>query len=100
MKLALTDSLVEKMSLDKVPEPGVAPADWKKTDKPNYLVYDSHKLAPPGFAVRVGARASVYLVEKMVKRKKLKIDIGLAWGKRGGEVPLSLSKARVLALDK
>lgn len=100
MKLELTTDLVKKMSLDKAPKPGVAPADWKKTDKPNYLVYDDHRKAPPGFAVRVGARASVYIVEKMVRGKKLKIDVCLAWGKRGSEVPVSLEAARELARDK
>jgi integrase len=100
MKLALTDALVEKMSLDNAPVFVEDNVKWEKTDKPNYLVYDAHKLAPPGFAVRVGALATIYLVEKMVKGKKLKIDVGLAWGKRGGEVRMSLLKARAEALVK
>lgn len=104
MKLALTDALVQKLSLDNVPKwvkvEGEDVLKWEKTDKPNYLVYDTHKLAPPGFAVRVGARATVYLVEKMVRGKKLKIDVGLAWGKRGGDVIKSLATARAEALEK
>ena len=84
MKLELTNDLVQKISLLKVPQAAVEYAKWKPTDKPNYLVYDSSRKAPPGFAVRVGARASVYLVEKTVRGKKLKIDVGLARGKRGG----------------
>ena len=59
MKLELTNDLVSQMSLSKVPAPGAPYAAWKKTDKPNYLVYDTSRKAPPGFAVRVGARASV-----------------------------------------
>jgi len=80
MKLELTNELVQKMSLTKVPMLGAPFDDWLPTDKPNYLVYDTSRKAPPGFAVRVGARASVYLVEKMVRGKKLKIDVGLAKG--------------------
>ena len=82
MKLALTDALIQKLSLDNAPqwveneETNEIELQWEKTDKPNYLVYDSHRSAPPGFAVRVGARATVYLVEKMVRGKKLKIDVG------------------------
>ena len=71
-----------------MPELGVKFEDWQPTDKPNYLVYDTSRKAPPGFAVRVGARASVYLVEKMVRQKQLKIYVGLAKGKRGAEKAL------------
>ena len=99
MKLELTNDLVQKTSLTKVPELGVAFDDWQPTDKPNYLVYDSSRKAPPGFAVRVGARASVYLVEKMVRGKKLKIDVGLAKGKRGAEKELPIDRARYIARD-
>jgi len=77
---------------------------WRKqsstTAKPNYLVYDSSRKSPPGFAVRVGARAAIYLVEKMVRGKKIKIVVGLAWGKRGGEAPIPLDKAREEARAK
>jgi integrase len=100
MKLALTDAIVQKLSLDNAPVQGKSAVEWKKTEKPNYLVYDSHRSSPPGFAVRVGARASVYLVEKMVRGKKLKIDVGLAWGKRGGDVIMSLATARSEAVEK
>lgn len=100
MKLELTNDLVQKMSLTKVPELGTPFDKWQPTDKPNYLVYDSSRKAPPGFAVRVGARASVYLVEKMVRGKKLKIDVGLAKGKRGAEKELPIDRARDIARDK
>lgn len=100
MKLELTNDLVQKMSLTKVPEPGTPFDKWQPTDKPNYLVYDSSRKAPPGFAVRVGARASVYLVEKMVAGKKLKIDVGLAKGKRGAEKELPIDRARDIAREK
>lgn len=101
MKLALTDTIVQSLSLDNAPmwdeEEKVV---WKTTDKANYLVYDTHRKAPPGFAVRVGARGSIYLVEKMIKKKKMKIDVCLAWGKRGAEKPISIDKARELAREK
>ncbi|PHM20523.1 MAG: hypothetical protein CK604_06250 [Curvibacter sp. PD_MW3] len=100
MKLELTNELVQKMSLTKVPMLGAPFDDWLPTDKPNYLVYDTSRKAPPGFAVRVGARASVYLVEKMVRGKKLKIDVGLAKGKRGAEKELHIDRARDIARDK
>lgn len=100
MKLELTNDLVQKMSLTKVPVLGASFDDWQPTDKPNYLVYDTSRKAPPGFAVRVGARASVYLVEKMVRGKKLKIDVGLAKGKRGAEKELPIDRARDVARDK
>ena len=55
MKLALTDTIVQKLSLDNAPVQGEKGVEWRKTDKPNYLVYDSNRLAPPGFAVRVAS---------------------------------------------
>lgn len=100
MKLELTDDLVRMMSLAKAPQPGVESKKWQATEKPNYLVYDTSRSAPPGFAVRVWARASVCVVEKMVRGKKLKIDVGLAWGKRGAEKPLPLAITRDEARDK
>lgn len=100
MKLELSNDLVQKMSLTKVPAPGVAYESWQPTDKPNYLVYDISRKAPPGFAVRVGARASTYIVEKMVQGKKLKIDVCLAWGKRGAEKPIPIDTAREKAREK
>lgn len=99
MQLELSTELVGQMSLSKVPEPGVRFAAWKGTDKPNYLVYDRSRKAPPGFAIRVGARSSVYLVEKMVAGKKLKIPVGLAKGKKGAEIPMDLDIARDKARD-
>jgi len=40
------------------------------------------------------------VVEKMVRGKKPKIDVGLAWGQRGPEIPLPLVKARDKAREK
>lgn len=100
MKLELSNDLVQKMSLTKVPALGVDYEKWQATDKPNYLVYDTSRKAPPGFAVRVGARASTYVVEKMVHGKKLKIDVCLAKGKRGAEKPIPLDTAREKAREK
>ena len=69
MKVDLSNDLVQKMPLTRGPKLGEDYVDWLPTDKPNYLVYDNSRKAPPGFAVRVGARASVYLVGKMFKGK-------------------------------
>ena len=60
----------------------------------NYLVYDEHKDAPPGFALRVGRTAAVFLVDKRVNDKKLKIPVGLAAGKKGSQKPIPLTEAR------
>lgn len=100
MKLALSQDLVFKLSLDHMPyfnEKGEQ--KWTKCDKANYLVYDDHKAAPPGFALRVGKRASVYLIDKKVGRQKLKIYVGLAYGKKGAERPIQLSAARAKAFN-
>lgn len=83
MKLTLKTDLVGKMTLDKFPEADVPWKDWKPFAGPNYLVYDSHRDAPTGFAIRVGKKASVYLVEKLVAGKNMKIHVGLARGKKG-----------------
>lgn len=99
MKLDLTTTLVGQMSMDKVPTPGVPYKDWPACDKANYLIYDSHKAAPPGFAIRVGKRASVWLVERQVKGKNLKIHVGLAKGKKGAEPILDIETAREKARE-
>ena len=73
MKLSLTTEIVFKMTAWTIPQPDTKPQDWDEYDpdrdppSANYLVYDTHKDAPPGFAVRVGKKASVFLVDKMVK---------------------------------
>lgn len=85
MKLELTTDLIPKMTLDAVPEPGVPFKQWKPADGPNYLVYDTNRKAPTGFAIRVGKKASVYLVEKQVNNKNMKIHVGLARGRKGDE---------------
>ncbi|MBG6075373.1 tyrosine-type recombinase/integrase [Polaromonas sp. CG_9.11] len=97
MKLDLTQTLVSQMSIDKVPMVGVKYKDWPAASGPNYLVYDGHRDAPPGFAIRVGKRSSVYLVEKQVAGKNMKIPVGLAKGKKGDAVLIDLETARVLA---
>ena len=66
MKLTLKTDLVGKMTLDRFPQAEVPWKDWQPHLGPNYLVYDSHRDAPTGFAIRVGKKASVYLVEKLV----------------------------------
>ena len=94
MKLELTTALVGQMSIDKFPEPGVPFKQWKPFAGPNYLVYDESKNAPPGFALRVGKRASVWIVEKQIAGKNLKIPVGLARGKKGAETLMDLETAR------
>ncbi len=94
MKLTLTADLVSQMSLEKYPEPDVPYRNWKPVQTPNYVVYDEHRDAPVGFAIRVGKKASVYLVEKLVSGKHMKIGVGLARGRKGSERPLDLAFAR------
>ena len=54
MKLSLTTEIVFKMSGWTVPQPDSKPLDWDEYDpafdppSANYLVYDTHKDAPPG----------------------------------------------------
>ncbi|MCX7139833.1 MAG: tyrosine-type recombinase/integrase [Proteobacteria bacterium] len=99
MKLTLNQGLVYKLSSKERPVPGSTPLEWESNSEPNYLVFDEHKDAPPGFAVRVGKKAAVYLVDRLVAGKKLKIAVGLATGRKGGEKPISLSQARGMAWD-
>lgn len=94
MKLELTSDLVPKMTLEAFPEPGVSFKHWKPHVGPNYLVYDTHRKSPTGFAVRVGKKASVYLVEKQVAGKNMKIHVGLARGRKGDEQVIDLDTAR------
>jgi integrase len=100
MKLTLNTDLVLKMTLDRFPVPDVPQRDWKPHSGPNYLIYDSHRDAPTGFAIRVGKKASVYLVEKQVAGKNMKLHVGLARGKKGDEqiikVEVAREKARLL----
>lgn len=94
MKWDLTTDLVAKISLDKYPKPGVAPDKWAPTDKPNYVVYDASRKAPTGFALRVGKNASVFIIEKLVAGKNMKIHVGLARGRKGTETLMPLERAR------
>ena len=87
------------MTLDAFPEPGVPFKQWKPADGSNYLVYDTHRKAPTGFAVRVSKKASVYLVEKQVAGKNPKIHAGLARGRKGDEQVIDLDTARERAHD-
>lgn len=54
MKLDLTEDLAQKVSLMKMPKAGLKFEQWQPTGSPNYLVYDTSRKAPSGFAVRVG----------------------------------------------
>jgi len=94
MKLELTTDLVPKMTLDAFPEAGVPFRQWKPVNGPNYLVYDTSRKAPTGFAIRVGKKASVYIVEKQVAGKNMKIHVGLARGRKGDEQVIDLDTAR------
>ena len=91
--------------LPKSPNPAYDPDSLQPGEKyiafhgANYLAYDEHKDAPPGFAIRVGRNAAVYLVEKRVSGRKLKIAVGLAAGKKGDQKPISLTDAREKAWE-
>jgi len=99
MKLPLSQTIVFKLTLSHAPIPGTNPLAYAAAHGQNYLVYDDHRDAPPGFAVRVGKKASIYLVDKLVARKKLKIPVGPASGKKGNDKPMSLTDARIKAWD-
>ena len=60
---------------------------------------NKHRDAPQGFAVRVGKKASVYLVDKLVAGRKLKIPVAVASGRKGSEPPLPLAQARQRAWE-
>ena len=94
MKMTLKTDLVGKMTLDRFPQADVPWKDWKPFAGANYLIYDSHRDAPIGFAIRVGKKASVYLVEKLVAGKKMKIHVGLARGKKADEHVIDVESAR------
>ena len=94
MKMTLKTDLVGKMTLARFPQVDVPWKDWQPFLGPNYLVYDSHRDAPTGFAIRVGKKASVYLVEKLVAGRKMKIHVGLARGKKGDEPVIDVESAR------
>ncbi|MGE4240745.1 tyrosine-type recombinase/integrase [Ramlibacter sp.] len=108
MKLQLTRDLVSNLSLAVEPHAGEPMEKWEsltrkrhqellaegKQPPSNYLVYDTHRDAPVGFALRVGKKASIFLVEKMVAGKKLKIHVGLASGRKGAEKQMPLGTAR------
>ncbi|MBV8033765.1 hypothetical protein [Roseateles sp.] len=111
MRIALNQTIVDTMSLDEIPIPTkpvtfkdppppkvVVTASGAKVEKglANYLVYDNHNDAPPGFAVRVGKKASVYLVGKLVAGPKLKIPVAVApraQGKRAAAAHRASSEA-------
>lgn len=119
MRLDLTDSVVTNSSLSVYPFDGEPVKKWPELTKikqaeeakrgkaknpdwtppANYLIYDAHREAPVGFAMRVGKKASVFLVEKLVAGKKMKIHVGLAKGRKGAEKPLPLKTARERAFE-
>lgn len=106
MKLALKSETVFEMFREmqgtekygsmgpKAPNPDGSGIKYIPFHGVNYLVYDEHKDAPPGFALRVGRTAAVFLVDKRVAGKKLKIPVGLAAGKKGTQKLISLTEAR------
>ncbi len=99
MKLTLTQDLIFKLRGDEIPMNGKKPYPGKKITSSNYLLYDEHKDAPSGFAVRVGKKSATYLVDKLVNGQKMKITVGLASGKSGVKELISLEAARRKAYD-
>ena len=94
MKMTVKTDLVGEMTLDRFPQADVPWKDWTPLAGANYLIYDSHRDAPTGFAIRVGKKASVYLVEKLVAGKHMKIHVGLARGKKGDEHVIDVESVR------
>jgi integrase len=122
VKLDLNRDVISNMTLSSHPFPGSpfrawpeltvaklekVKAEWVKSGRDpkkwappaNYLVYDANRDAPVGFAIRVGKKASTFLVEKMVAGKKMKIHVGLARGRKGAEKVMSLAEARQKAFE-
>lgn len=60
---------------------------------------DSARAAPVGFAVRVGKKASMYLVEARVAGKNIKIHAGLARVRKGAEAVIDLATAHEKAWE-
>lgn len=101
MKMTLTQALVLKMRWAEQPLLVAGQLKWVPNKKDNYVVFDDHRNAPGGFSVRVGKNAAVYYVETDVgPNKSVKVRVGLASGKKGGEEPISLDLARELARKK
>lgn len=100
MKLDLSTINIPAMSLDAYPEPGKPSKQWKPFAGPNYLVYDTNRKAPTGFGIRVGKKAAVYIVEKQVAGKNMKLYVGLASGRKGDEQVIDLDTARDLAREQ
>lgn len=100
MKLDLSTINIPAMSLDAYPEPGTPSNKWKPFEGPNYLVYDTNRKAPTGFGIRVGKKAAIYIVEKQVAGKNMKLYVGLASGRKGDEKVIDLDTARDLARDQ
>ena len=65
----LTTDTVIKMTLDKFPEQGVPYKAWRRAPGLNYLVYDSHRDAPVGFAIRVGKKDDDPIMELSAARR-------------------------------
>ena len=87
------------MTLLKCPEPGVPYEKWQAAPGANYLIFDQQRDAATGFGIRVGKRASVFLIEKKDGDKKLKIHVGLARERKGDQKPIDLATARSKAFE-
>jgi len=102
MKLMLDQDLVLKLRLDSIPtaRPDGRLGGWQPNpegpgQKPNFIIYDSSPKAPVGFAVRVGKKRAVYIVEKKIDGKLQKFVVADATGAEAVE----LSAARLRASE-
>lgn len=102
MKLMLDQDLVLKLRLDSIPtaRPDGRLGGWQANpegpgQKPNFIIYDSSPKSPTGFAVRVGKKRSVYIVEKKIDGKLQKFVVADATGADAVE----LSAARLRASE-
>lgn len=100
MRTTLTQALVDKLRWGRPAPAGISEEFWGDgTTQPNYLIRDLHRDAPSGFCLRVNKKNAVYLMDKTVNNKNLKIPVGLASGKKGSEQVISLDRARKKALS-
>ena len=76
MRLELTTDTAIKMTLDKFPELRVAYKNWRPAPGLNYLVYDAHRDAPVGFAIRVGKTDDDPIMELSAARRAVEAAKG------------------------
>lgn len=77
MVKALDEDWVLRLTIDKRPrQHGRQVVFQRNAKKTPYIVYDTHRSAPRGFGVKVGAHSKTYIVQRRLGQKVTKIKIG------------------------